>query len=331
MKTVKSFRDIKDQAHVTHQLRQDILTRRLKHAYLLVGPAGIGKATVAKAFAKTLFCQNPQTGDACQVCHHCLLMDHENYPNFHYLRPEDNKDYKIEDVRGLQESLHFKNLPDDYQVVVIDEAHRLGRICGNALLKSIEEPPPRTIFLLLASSTDLLLETIVSRCQTMALSLLTPKTVEQLLVEEINLDELRANAVANMAEGSMQALNYLDDLDEMLPWLDFFKLLKTIKKKPQSCWKMAESLEKQKRLMALLGYWRNVLRDALMMELAPEISMLTRQMPPLDLDIFAIEIIDIIGNAMVDIGSKANKRLTLDVMFQGIRLSINKEGRRLYG
>lgn len=323
---VKGLADLLDQDPARDQLKADIEAGRVKHAYLLLGQAGIGKKTAALAFAKALFCQDRRGIDACHVCPSCRLMDHENHPHLQVMEPEDKKNYRLEDLRALQASLGFKQEETDYQLVIIDQAERLGSLGGNALLKLLEDPPPRTIFFLLATSADLLLETLLSRCQVLPMSPLSPQTVRRLLAEEAGLDENKASLLASMGQGSMDALNYLEDLEDLSVWLDLEKILDRLARDPLSSWKLAETLEKEEQLQVILAYWRNLLRDVLMDALGVKLSKRTGQKSWSAKPQVLEAMIEALGQAMDDLKRRANKRLTLDVLFQVVVEALGQGG-----
>lgn len=133
---------------------------RLSHAYLFAGPRGSGKRAFVLELAQLLLCQ---TRSACGVCHDCLMATSGNHPGVHFFGPAEGKtQIDVDTVRSLCDRTHFKS--QTYTLLALEEAERLNEPAANALLKTLEEPPPRTVIVLTAQSTGALLSTIVSRC-----------------------------------------------------------------------------------------------------------------------------------------------------------------------
>lgn len=174
-----------------------LLRARMPHAILFHGPGGIGKADFLEAFAKSLLCENVQAdGHACGVCVSCGWFAQHNHPDYRRVRPEaleddgaadgddaegdkksvaksktPSKDIKIEQIRALADFMNISTHRRGVRVVVLYPAEALNTPASNALLKTLEEPPPGTVFLLASNSLDRLLPTILSRCRKFALPL----------------------------------------------------------------------------------------------------------------------------------------------------------------
>jgi DNA polymerase-3 subunit delta' len=174
------------------QLQQ--LRARLPHAILLYGAAGIGKTDFAEAFAQSLLCEMPQPdGHACGQCSACGWFMQQNHPDFRRVRPEaldeedgdevgeekktakaaktPSKEIKIDQIRALADFMNVSTHRSGMRVVVLYPAEALNNAAANALLKTLEEPPPNTVFLLICNRLDRLLPTILSRCRNFALAL----------------------------------------------------------------------------------------------------------------------------------------------------------------
>ena len=321
---MKNFRDVKDQDRLIGRLQEDIRGGQLKHAYLFIGPKGIGKRTLAQAFAKTVFCHELRGGtDACDDCEVCRILEHDNHPDFYLMQPEAGKDYRIEAIREMQKTLPYKPVAGEYRVILLDEAERLGATCGNALLKSIEEPPEGTIFLLVSSSLEALLPTIVSRCQIMRLAPLTPDTVKELFMSDYGMDEKQAAMLAGLSASSMAAADYSSEADAMSEWLDFQEIDRMIRERPHELWDLSQSLEKQERLVQVIGYWRKILRDALVRPIDESIKpMLDRDDTSWD-ETYILTALDLMGEAIAALEQRANKRMTVDVLLQRLKKAAN--------
>ncbi|NOQ52579.1 MAG: DNA polymerase III subunit delta' [Desulfuromonadaceae bacterium] len=190
---------------IGHKQQIDILQRSLKnqriaHAYLFDGPDGVGKRLVALALARALFCQ---TGDGCGDCPPCRKVDHNNHPDLHLVDAEGTS-IKIDQVRSLQQDLSLRPLEGKYKVCLIDGAEQLNPAAANALLKTLEEPQPNTVIILLTSQPEKLLPTIRSRCQRLPFHRLPKQRLTEILANRLELDETEASILAALSEGSFQ-------------------------------------------------------------------------------------------------------------------------------
>lgn len=161
-------------------LEENIKSRRLGHAYLFCGPHLIGKTTVAKRFFKFLICENFQRDFltretlkiCCNECRACRLYERGAYPDFYLVEKtfdaknaKEKQNISVNQIRELHEKIFKRSFANSYKMILIPEAENLSEGASNALLKMIEEPTPKTIFILITKNKDALLPTIVSRCQ----------------------------------------------------------------------------------------------------------------------------------------------------------------------
>ena len=190
---------------------------RLGHAYLFVGPAGVGKFTLAKEFAKSLLCEAPGDGlAACDRCPSCILNDAGTHPDVITAgRPEDVVELPIATIRELCDKLALKPARGTRRVAILDDADELNDAAANAFLKTLEEPPPGSVLVLIcAGETDSQLETILSRCQVVRFAPLKPDAVAAVLADAGVGDTARRDKLVRMAEGSPGQAMALDD-DEL--------------------------------------------------------------------------------------------------------------------
>jgi DNA polymerase III subunit delta' len=184
-------------------LRNEIAADRMAHAYLFTGADGIGKRTLALQFACAIHCQNPpRPGDFCGECRPCLLFLRQHHPDLTLLQPESAGGMiTVDAVRALLHTLTLKPLEARYRIVLIQDVHRANSNASNALLKTIEEPPPSAILLLTAETSIGLLPTVVSRCRVIALRPAMETDIVRALMENRGLDSARALSVARLAGG----------------------------------------------------------------------------------------------------------------------------------
>ncbi|HEX8998169.1 MAG TPA: DNA polymerase III subunit delta' [Ktedonobacterales bacterium] len=190
---------------------QAILERALssgqtRHAYLLHGPEGVGKMTLALAFAQALLCQRRQPGEveACGECVACRKVAHGNHPDLAVIEPEDGKRWLS--VERIREMVHLTSLApteSERRIFILPEAERIQEKTANTLLKTLEEPPESVIILLLATDADNLLPTILSRCQLIPLRPLPPEQISQALRDRWEMEPEAADRLAGLANGRL--------------------------------------------------------------------------------------------------------------------------------
>jgi DNA polymerase-3 subunit delta' len=162
-----AFKDLSHEPHAA-LLQQSLERGRLGHAYLLEGEAMETLEAVARTLAKTLNCRGErpeQPQDCCETCPPCLNTDADRHPDVHWLRPESkSRVIRADQVRDLLDVIHLKPNEDGYKVAILAGADRLNTQAANIFLKTLEEPPERSVLLLLSTEPQRLLETILSRC-----------------------------------------------------------------------------------------------------------------------------------------------------------------------
>jgi len=209
------FREILGQDRVVSHLKTAIRQGRLAHAYLFLGPAGVGKASVARALAAALNCAQPtEDGDACGTCASCRRLAAGTHPDFLVVSPPESKaQISIDQIRDLRRLTEYPPLGEGWRVALIKPAEALSvqkDEAANALLKTLEEPPERHLLVLTALGEADLLPTIVSRCHKLALTPLPRDLIEQALASRRGLPRTQAALVAALSGGSLGRALSLD-------------------------------------------------------------------------------------------------------------------------
>jgi DNA polymerase-3 subunit delta' len=205
-----SFQAIYGHEKQVSLLKSAIAGGRLAHAYLFHGREGIGKKAVAMAFAQAILCDRKQA-DACHTCLSCKKTGHGNHPDLINIAAE-GAFIKIQAIKDLLHMIAFRPLEGGKRLFVIDEADRMNQTAANALLKTLEEPSPANILVLVTSKPYTLPRTILSRCQQLRFSPLRQETVAAYLENKESLDGETAGMIAAAAEGSIQrALQLKED------------------------------------------------------------------------------------------------------------------------
>jgi len=235
------FRDIIGQDELKQRLRESVLRQHIAHAQLFCGAEGVGALPLALAYARFIHCTNRTDQDACGVCASCVKYDKLIHPDLHFVFPiyksktKDVCDEYLTDWRSmLREEPYFslnqwmsiigsenaqgmiyakesseilrklslKTYEAEYKIMIIWLPEKMGEECANKLLKLLEEPPPKTLFILVAEQTERILQTILSRSQRVNVRPIAQEVMVQVLQAKYNLDLQHAQAVAHISGGS---------------------------------------------------------------------------------------------------------------------------------
>jgi DNA polymerase-3 subunit gamma/tau len=211
----QTFSAIVGQEHVTRTLRNAIASGQVAHAYLLSGSRGIGKTTIARLIAKAVNCTKAKDGEPCDKCENCLAVREGRFLDLIEIDAASNRG--IDEMRDLREKVRFTPSQGQYKVYVIDEAHQLTSEAFNALLKTLEEPPPHAIFVLATTEAGKIPGTIVSRTQRFDLRRIPYKGVVQQLSaiceqEKLTCEPAALEAIARHAQGSLRDAESILDM-----------------------------------------------------------------------------------------------------------------------
>ena len=211
-----TFSEVVGQEHILRALENSIQHNKLHQAYMFSGTRGVGKTTIARVFAKCLNCQKsdmPQT-EPCNECTACLEIKAGRHIEF--LEVDAASRTGVDDMRELLESVQYKPANARYKIYLIDEVHMLSKSSFNALLKTLEEPPPHVIFLMATTEVEKVPKTVLSRCLQLNLKIIPENKIREhiqslLELESIQYDEESLGLIASSAQGSIRdGLTLLD-------------------------------------------------------------------------------------------------------------------------
>jgi DNA polymerase-3 subunit gamma/tau len=217
----QTFEEVIGQKHVSQTLKNAIRQGKIAHAFLFSGERGVGKTSLARILAKALNCHSkPEPAEIpCNTCPSCMEITTGN--SLDVLEIDGASNTGVDDVRILRENVRYKPARDRYKIYIIDEVHMLSKAAFNALLKTLEEPPPHTIFMFATTEPEKLPDTIISRCLRFDLKRIATQEIiaqlERLLKDEqIHISKRGLFLVARAAEGSMRDAQSL--LDRILAY-----------------------------------------------------------------------------------------------------------------
>lgn len=211
-----TFDQVYGQEHIVSVLRNQIKNNNISHAYMFFGTRGSGKTTIARILSKAINCENPINGNPCCKCDKCLSITNNSTSDFVEIDAASNN--SVDNIRRLIDECRFNNTFLKYKIFIIDEVHMLSNSAFNALLKTLEEPPNNTIFILATTEQEKIPVTISSRCSKFQFHLLSNKQISDMIKDIVHkenrtIDENSINIIAKNAKGSMRdALSLLDQI-----------------------------------------------------------------------------------------------------------------------
>ncbi|GAB4544649.1 MAG: DNA polymerase III subunit delta' [Anaerolineae bacterium] len=239
---------------------------RLRHAYLISGPAQIGKTTFARAFAQAVNCL-ADYGRPCGMCRACTLTAQSTYADYSLIEA-DQGTLKIEQIRQFQHTLSLRPVEARYRVIVLRRFQDASAQAMDALLKTLEEPPPYVVLLLTADVTEGILPTIKSRCQPINLRPVPASTIREGLMAHFGVEDERAALLAHLSGGRMGwAIQTLHDdaaLHQREEWLGHLEAILGFNRAGR--FGLARKLSEDKdTLKPMLELWQSYWRDALLL------------------------------------------------------------------
>jgi DNA polymerase-3 subunit delta' len=206
-----NFSEIVGQEVAINILKRSIENNRCAHAYLFVGPDGVGKRTTAIAFAKGLNCRI-SSSDGCDCCDSCRKIENGTHPDVELIGPcEGSLTISIDQIRKLQRAVSYKPLEGNRKVYIIDDTASTTEEAANCLLKTLEEPPPQVILILITENIYRLLSTVRSRCQLILFRQVPRKIIEKILIDQYLVTPDEARCLSWLSSGSIgRAVYYLE-------------------------------------------------------------------------------------------------------------------------
>ncbi len=212
----KTFEELTGQEPIARILRNAVVSGKVAHAYIFSGPRGVGKTTTARILAKALNCEHGPTPDPCGTCRSCEAIP--DGASMDVTEIDGASNTGVDNIRDLRERVKYAASEAKYKVYIIDEAHMLSTAAFNALLKTLEEPPPHVIFVLATTEPKKIPGTVLSRCQHLPFRKISTQTIMQRIrqiadAEQIIIADTAIEMIARAADGGMRdALTTLDQV-----------------------------------------------------------------------------------------------------------------------
>jgi len=323
-----NFTQIRGHQKVLKLLTRIRETEKFASAYIFSGPEGVGKRLTAIAFAKSLLCM-AKNKDSCETCPACIQVERGNHPDLILVKPEKGV-ITVDSIRNLKRTLSWKSFAGGKKICIVDEADQMNIHAANAFLKTLEEPAPETIIILITSKPYRLLPTIISRCQQIKFQPLPfPDTAELIRLKKKEVERNDALLMASLTEGSPgKALSleveYIKELRD--EWIEKVKFL--INKEPIEFWGEDEISPKDKKelelkLDLLILWFRDLLRYKIYKNIEPIFNKDKAEEVSLQEAMFRLEdlinILFIIENYKATLDYNINPQLTLEALIATLK------------
>nr|WP_144363713.1 DNA polymerase III subunit delta' [Lacrimispora amygdalina] len=271
------FEEILGNEMVKDHFKKAIANHKISHAYILTGEAGMGRKSIANAFAMTLLCEKGGS-EPCMSCHSCKQVMSGNHPDLIYVTHEKPGSIGVDDVREqINDTIMIRPYSSYYKIYIVDEAEKMTVQAQNALLKTIEEPPSYAVIILITTNQEAFLPTILSRCVQMKLKPLKDFTIKSYLTQNLHIPEKDADICAAFARGNLGKAIHLSSSDEFrelfqkvmvlvknVGTMDISMLLDCIREMKEQNFDIGEVLD-------LMQFWY---RDVLMFKVTKDMNLL---------------------------------------------------------
>lgn len=274
---------------IGHEFQKNLLARSraegtVSHAYLFSGPDGVGKKLVALEFAKILNCPSDKSSSMREQCgcSSCSKVDRGIHPDVVLVEYEGIGDIKVDQVReGVEEKLYLKPYEGAFKIVIVNEAERMNRSAQNAFLKTLEEPPPNSVIILISSRPQALLPTILSRCQIISFSSLSKDNMRLIIEEHSELNGEELELLSRLSSGSpgfalrfdQELIDFRKELISKLSGLDYrsaVEISELVEFMPTET--TADDSEKLRLAMEFMSLW---IRDLIMIKIGADEEYIT--------------------------------------------------------
>ena len=271
-----AFQDILGHDSIKQHFQKAIELHKVSHAYILAGEAGMGRKSLAHAFALTLLCEKGGS-QPCMNCHACKQVLSGNHPDLIHVTHEKPGSIGVDDIREqINDTIMGRPYSSYYKVYIVDDAEKMTIQAQNALLKTIEEPPSYAVIILLTINEDLFLPTILSRCVQLKLKPLKDSVIQAYLKETMGIPEREAQLYAAFARGNLGKAIKLSDSEE---FKDMYKrllsMLRNIKNMDISqLLDYSKKLKEEMDIYECLDFMQVWYRDALMFKVTNDANLL---------------------------------------------------------
>jgi DNA polymerase-3 subunit delta' len=228
-----SFKAVIGHENQVSYIKNSIMSKSLSHAFIFEGIDGIGKELIATSLVKALFCEALEV-DACGSCRSCKKLSNDNHPDYMEIEP-DGKSIKNAQIEDFQEFAIIKPYDSSHKIVIIKEADKMNASSQNRILKTLEEPPEHVIIIMITNNSEVLLPTVVSRCQILKFNGVSDALIKSYINSNYSTSEEEAEMIARLAVGSIgRAIEYMESDEFKVIMSSTIELLNAINSKQQS-------------------------------------------------------------------------------------------------
>lgn len=325
-----SFQDIVGHEQIKEHFQKAIENQKVSHAYILTGEAGMGRKSLAHAFALALLCEKGKK-EPCMQCHACKQVLSGNHPDLIHVIHEKPNSIGVDDIREqINDTIMVRPYSSYYKIYIVDDAEKMTQQAQNALLKTIEEPPSYAIILLLTTNQEAFLPTILSRCVQLKLKPLKDFVVKNYLTEALHVPEADADVYAAFARGNLgKAISLVSSEDFKLMHQEVLRLLKSIRKMDIS--ELLEYIRKLKEenldIYECLDFMQMWYRDVLLYKVAKDMNLLIFKDEYRSINEISMnssyegleKILEAIDKARVRLDANVNMELAMELMLMTMK------------